>query len=130
MFHALSYCVRKFCFNITLAPTSFMESLSFTFPQYNPFVFSPICATCPAHAIFVYLITYYSGNLRRVFLQTPVQKHLVCYLCYLNYCSKNLKFTSVIVDDVVSTFIKLSRVSCLIVIVVYSHHHTHIESQD
>jgi len=43
---------------------------------------------------------------------------------------QELKFTSVIADDGVSTFIKLSRVSCLIVIVVYSHHHTHIESQD
>lgn len=43
---------------------------------------------------------------------------------------QELKFTSVIADDVVSTFIELSRLSCLIVIVVYSHHHTHIESQD
>jgi len=35
-----------------------------------------------------------------------------------------------VIVDTVSTLIKLPRVLCLIVIVVYSPHHTHIESQD
>jgi hypothetical protein len=41
-----------------------------------------------------------------------------------------MKFTSVTVEYVVSTFIKLLRESYMIVIMVYSPHHTHIESQD
>lgn len=110
---------------------SFMGSLSFRFPYYNPFLFSslpyvPHVLTKLSLFVWWFIIQV----ICRVLLQTPLQKHLAFCLCYLNYCSKNLKFTNATVDDVVSTFIKLPRVSCLIVIVVYSPHHTHIDSQD
>lgn len=45
-------------------------NLGFPATIHYPFHFSPKCAKCPAHAIFVYFIIYYSGNLQSLSTNT------------------------------------------------------------